>query len=97
MGEPARVGKRGAVVIPAPLRKRFGMGDGTLVVFDETSDGVLIRPAVAVPVEAYSPERKAALLLDTAVDAADYRRARREVRERLGLDPDAVPHIRPRK
>lgn len=97
MGEPARVGKRGAVVIPAPLRKRFRIGEGTLVVFDETSDGVLIRPAVAVPVETYSPERKAALLLDTAVDAADYRRARREVRDRLGLDPDAVPHVRPRK
>ena len=95
MGEPARVGKRGAVVIPAPLRKRFGMGDGTLVVFDETPDGVLIRPAVAVPLETYSPERKAAFILDNAVGAADYRRARKEVRERLGIDPDTVPHSRP--
>lgn len=97
MGEPARVGKRGAVVIPAPLRKQFGIADGTLVVFDAAPDGVLIRPAVAVPVETYSAERKAALILDTAVDAADYRRARKEVRERLGIDPDAVPHSRPPK
>ena len=95
MGEPARVGKRGAVVIPARLRKRFGMDDGTLVVFDEGPDGVLIRPAIAAPVETYTPERKAALILDTAVDAADYRRARKEVRERLGIDPDSVPHSRP--
>ncbi|MDL1951651.1 AbrB/MazE/SpoVT family DNA-binding domain-containing protein [Acidobacteria bacterium ACD] len=95
MGEPARVGKRGAVVIPARLRRRFGIADGTLVVFDEAPDGVLIRPAVAFPVETYSPERKAALILDTAVDAADYRRARREVSERLGIDPDSVPHTRP--
>lgn len=97
MGEPARVGKRGAVVIPAPLRKRFGMADGSLVVFDATPDGVLIRPAITVPVETYSPERKAALILETAVDAADYRRARKEVRERLGIDPDSVPHSRPPK
>lgn len=97
MGEPVRIGKRGAVVIPAPLRKRFGMGDGTLVVFDEGPDGVLIRPAIAVAVETYSPERKAALILDSAIDAADYRRARKEVRERLGIDPDSVPHSRPPK
>lgn len=97
MGEPARVGKRGAVVIPAPLRKRYGIEDGTLVVFDEGDGGVLIRPAIAVAVEAYSPERKAELILNNAVDAADYRRARREVRERLHLDPDTVPHSRPSK
>ena len=97
MGEPARLGKRGAVVIPARLRKQFGLADGTLVVFDAAPDGVPIRPAVAVPVETYSPERKAALILDTAVDAADNRRARQEVRARLGIDPDAVPHARPRK
>lgn len=95
MGEPARVGKRGAVVIPARLRKRFGIEEGTLVVFDEEQDGVLIRPAVAIPVETYTPERKAELILDNAVDATDYRRARREVRERLGIDPDTVSHTRP--
>jgi len=95
MGEPARVGKRGAVVIPARLRKRFGIEEGTLVVFDEEQDGVLIRPAVAIPVEAYTPERKAELILDNAVDATDYRRARREVRDRLGIDPDTVSHTRP--
>ena len=95
MGEPARVGKRGTVVIPARLRRRFGIEEGTLVVFDEEPDGVLVRPAMAVAVEVYSPERKAELILDNAVDAADYRRARREVRDRLGIDPDAVTHKRP--
>lgn len=42
-------------------------------------------------VEIYSDERKAAFLLENAVDAEDYERARREVRM-LGLDPDEVPH-----
>ena len=97
MGEPARVGKRGAVVIPALLRKRFGIEEGTLVVFDAAGDGVLIRPAIAVAVEAYSAERKAELILNTAVDGADYRRARREVHDQLGIDPDTVPHSRPSK
>jgi len=50
--------------------------------------------AVVVPVERYSPERKAEFLLSNAVDDADYRQARREVRK-LGLDPDSIPHLRP--
>jgi hypothetical protein len=54
----------------------------------------LIRPAVAVPVEVYTPERKAQFLLTNAVDARDYRAARRTVRK-MGLDPDAVPHRKP--
>jgi AbrB family looped-hinge helix DNA binding protein len=86
----SKVGKRGAVVIPAPLRRRFGIEEGTLVVAEATDEGVLIRPAVAVPVEVYSPERKARLLLENAVDASDYARAAAVVREELALDPDLL-------
>jgi AbrB family looped-hinge helix DNA binding protein len=92
--ESARVGKRGAIIVPAKLRKRFGIGEGTLVTAEEKDDGILIRPAVIIPVERYSPERKAEFLLSTATTDADYRRARKEVRK-LGLNPDAIPHERP--
>jgi hypothetical protein len=51
-------------------------------------------PSAVPPVEIYSRERKAELLLNNAVDAADYEAAREEVR-RLGLDPDAIPHTPP--
>jgi hypothetical protein len=64
------------------------------VIAEEQADGILIRPAVAVAVEAYTPERKAEFLLSNAVDADDYARAVREVR-RLGLDPDTIPHKQP--
>jgi AbrB family looped-hinge helix DNA binding protein len=94
MMESAKVGKRGAVIVPARLRKRFGIEEGTLVTAEETEDGILIRPAVVVPVERYSPERKAEFLLSTATSPSDYRRARKEV-QKLGLDPDSVPHHRP--
>jgi AbrB family looped-hinge helix DNA binding protein len=92
--QSARVGKRGAIIVPASLRKRFGIEEGSLVVAEEKEDGILIRPAVIVPVERYTPERKAEFLLSNAVDANDYRRARKEVR-RLGLDPDCIRHVRP--
>ncbi len=86
----SRVGKRGTVVIPAELRRRFGIEEGTLVVAEATDEGILIRPAVAVPVEVYSPERKARFLLENATDPDDYARAARVVREELGLDPGSL-------
>lgn len=92
--ESAKVGKRGAIIVPARLRKRFGIEEGGMVIAEEKDDGILIRPAVIVPVERYSPERKAEFLLSTATINADYRKARRAVRK-LGVDPDSVPHRRP--
>lgn len=92
--ESAKVGKRGAIIVPARLRKRFGIEEGSLVTAEEKEDGILIRPAVIVPVEHYSDKRKAEFLLSNATDAADYRNARKEVRN-LGLDPDSIPHSRP--
>ncbi len=92
--EPSKVGKRGTVVIPAALRRRFGIEQGTMVVAEARDEGILIRPAVVLPVEAYTPERKAQFLLSTAVDRADYERAVRAVRA-MGLEPAEIPHYKP--
>ena len=92
--QTSRVGKRGAIIVPAALRKRFGIEEGSVVVAEEREDGILIRQAVVLPIERYPPERKAEFLLSNAVNSADYRAARKEVRK-LGLDPDEIEHRRP--
>jgi len=92
--EAVKVGKRGAIVVPAKLRKRYGIAEGTMVTAEAREDGVLIRPAVVVPVEIYTPERKAEFLLSNATDKKDYQRARIEVKK-LGLNPDKILHWRP--
>lgn len=94
--ETSKVGKRGSVVIPARLRERFGIHEGDIVIAEEVEGGVLIRPAAVLPIEVYTRERKAEFLLNTAVDAGDYREAVAEVRK-LGLDPKHIAHHRPRK
>jgi AbrB family looped-hinge helix DNA binding protein len=94
MKETTKIGKRGAVVIPSKMRKHFGLHEGSLVIAEEKEEGVLIRPAVAVPVEIYTPQRQAEFLLSNAVDKNDYRQAQEEVR-RMGLEPDAIPHKKP--
>ena len=55
---------------------------------------ILLRPAVALPVENYTPERQAEFLLSNAVDKDDYARAVAEVRA-MGFNPDELPHRRP--
>jgi AbrB family looped-hinge helix DNA binding protein len=93
--EATRIGKRGTVVIPARMRKRIGLDEGSLVLVEEGEGGVVIRPAVALPVEIYTPERKAGFLLENAIDLKDYALARKAVRK-MGLDPDRIPHKPPR-
>lgn len=92
--EPTKVGKRGTVVIPASLRRRYGLEEGTPIVAEAREEGVLLRPAALVPIEIYSAERKAEFLLNNAVDAEDYAAALREVRK-LGVDPRKIPHVKP--
>ncbi len=96
----SKVGRRGTVVLPAKLRRRLAIEEGSFVVAEEREDGILIRPAAVLPVEVYTPERRAEFLLNNAVDPDDYQRARDEV-ERMGLDPDRIkrqePFPKPRK
>lgn len=87
----SRVGKLGTVVIPAALRRRFGIEEGSLVIVEDIEEGTLIRPALAVPLGSYTLERRAAFLLSNAVNSEDYARAEEKVRQ-IGLDPAAITH-----
>lgn len=89
-----QVRSKGVIVIPAELRKELGIEEGSLLLIEKTEKGLMLRPAVAVPVETYTPVRKAQFLLNDAFDAASYARAR-ELVAAMGLDPDTVPHERP--
>jgi AbrB family looped-hinge helix DNA binding protein len=92
--ETIKVGRRGTVVIPAGLRKEYGLEEGALLIAEPRSEGILLRPAVALSVEIYTPERKAQFLLNNALTAEDYAWAVFEVKK-LGLDPENIPHERP--
>jgi len=94
--EASKVGKRGMVVLPAKLRKRFGIEEGSYVIAEERHEGILIRPAAVNPVEMYTPERVAEFLLGSAVDKDSYAQAVAAVRG-MGLDPKKIDHVKPRR
>ena len=60
--EITKIGKRGTMVIPAALRRRFALEEGSHVIIEECEDGVSVRPAVAMPVEIYSRKESGVLL-----------------------------------
>ncbi len=94
--ETTKVGKRGTVVIPAGIRRKYGLEEGSLLVAEAREEGVLLKPAIMLPLERYTPERKAEFLLNNAITPEDYAWAVKEV-EKLGVNPKKVPHKRPKE
>jgi AbrB family looped-hinge helix DNA binding protein len=98
MSEVTKVGKRGAVVIPAVLRRRFGIKEGSLVIAEARDEGVLIRPAVAVPADEYQRQLVEKINADYAALREDPVAWQEELEERRllegtlldGLDLDEI-------
>lgn len=64
ISETSKVGKRGTLVIPAKLRNRFGLKEGSLVIAEATPEGILLRPAIAMPTTVFTQEQVEELLLE---------------------------------
>ncbi len=49
--------RRGVITLPARLRRALGLRAEDQLIAELTAEGLLLRPAVTLPVEVYSPER----------------------------------------
>lgn len=49
--------KRGVITLPTQLRKALGLSADDQVIAETTPEGILLRPAVTLPIELYSDER----------------------------------------
>lgn len=48
---------RGVVTLPAKMRQAIGLRPDEPLIAELTADGILLRPAVTMPLELYTPER----------------------------------------
>lgn len=48
---------RGVVTLPAKLRQAMGLKADDQLIAEMTSEGLLLRPAVTLPIEIYTDER----------------------------------------
>ncbi len=51
------VTRRGVVTLPAKMREALGLKPDDVLIAETTSEGILLRPAVTIPIETYSPKR----------------------------------------
>jgi AbrB family looped-hinge helix DNA binding protein len=49
---------RGVITLPAKLRQALGLQADDQLIAETTPEGLLLRPAVTLPVEVYTPERE---------------------------------------
>ena len=49
--------ERGAITLPAKLRKALGLSADDQLIAETTSEGLLLRPAITLPIEMYSEAR----------------------------------------
>ena len=48
---------RGLITLPAKLRQALGLKADDHLIAETTPEGILLRPAVTLPLELYSPQR----------------------------------------
>lgn len=51
------ISSRGVITLPAKLRQALGLKAEDHLIAETTPEGLLLRPAVTLPVEMYTPER----------------------------------------
>ncbi|MCX7235015.1 MAG: AbrB/MazE/SpoVT family DNA-binding domain-containing protein [Burkholderiales bacterium] len=51
------INNRGVVTLPAKLRHALGLKANDQLIAETTPQGLLLRPAVTLPLELYTPER----------------------------------------
>lgn len=49
--------ERGVITLPAKLRQAMGLAANDQLIAETTPDGLLLKPAVTLPIEFYSDER----------------------------------------
>lgn len=52
------INSRGVVTLPAKLRQALGLEADDQLIAETTPEGLLLRPAVTLPVEVYTPDRE---------------------------------------
>ena len=60
----ATINERGVITIPAANRQAFGLKPNDEVIIEETEQGILLRPALSVPLEIYTEKRIAEFASD---------------------------------
>jgi AbrB family looped-hinge helix DNA binding protein len=51
------ISSRGQLTLPSEIRKKYGLGEGSVVVAEDRGGEIILRPAAVIEVEFYSDEQ----------------------------------------
>ena len=51
------INQRGNLTLPAAIRKEMGISPNDQIIAETTETGILLRPAITLPIEIYTNER----------------------------------------
>lgn len=94
MATTIKMGKRGTLVLPAKMRKQFGLEDGSLLVTEVKDGEIRLRPALLYEPEVWSPEETAYFILINSMTREEWDRNLPHVLE-LGVDPAQIKGLEP--
>jgi len=77
---------RGVITLPAKLRQALGLKADDQLIAETTPEGLLLRPAVTLPVEVYADER-----------VREFDEAEAELARALASAPAAKRAVKPRR
>jgi len=77
MQKTVKLGGRGTVTLPKAIRVRYALKENDLLIAEETDEGILLRPAVAYPIEIYNDGRIREFEAEEGKLARHYRGASR--------------------
>jgi AbrB family looped-hinge helix DNA binding protein len=89
-----KMGKRGTIVLPAKLRKHFGLEDGSLLVTEAKDGEIRLRPAFVYEPPVWSPEETAYFMLINSMTKEEWDRNLPDVLE-MGVDPAKIEGLEP--
>ncbi len=87
--ETIKMGKRGTIVLPAKLRKQFGLEDGSLLSVDVEGGRINLKPAFVYEPEVWSDEERSYFLLINSSTKEEWDTILPDVLE-LGIDPAKI-------
>ena len=76
MASKVTINERGVITIPAALRTTYGLKANDELILENTDAGILLRPAISVPVELYTEARIAEFASDEAAIGRYLRKKR---------------------
>jgi len=57
MDSTVTISGRGNITLPASFRKAYGLEPNDQMIMETTDEGILLKPAVTLPLEIYTDER----------------------------------------